>query len=156
MQVDETETLLAFLDELRASVVRCVEGIGADQARRTLVPSGTSLVGLVRHLCEVENFWFRHSFAKEKGVPFYGRGDEAWSSGDEAEIDEALERYRDACAAGNRIVRGASSLDDLAARPYGDDQVSLRWIMVHMIEETARHAGHADILRELIDGETGR
>lgn len=154
MQVGELETLLSYLQELRGSIIRNVEGIGADQARRALVPSGTSLVGLVRHMAEVENYWFRHAFAREPDVPFYGRGDEVWSS--DADIDEALERYADACAASDRIVRSAESLDALAARSYDDQTASLRWILVHVIEETARHAGHADILRELIDGETGR
>ena len=151
VNVDERETLLAFLDYLRESVIVKASGLADDDARRALVPSGTSLLGLVKHLTMVEVAWFEWSFA---GI------DVAIPSTDVTEADnvaEAVGAYRAAIARSNEVALGAPGLDvRCARRGTAPEPMSLRWVLVHMVEETGRHAGHADILREQIDGATGR
>lgn len=153
----ELESLSTFLLALRQAVERKVAGVAAADARRPMVPSGTSLAGLVRHLADVENYWFRFVMASESDIPFYGFGDDgAFSTADDVDLGEALDRYRKAQAATDRIVAAADGPDQLASRAHGDQTPTLRWVLIHVIDETARHAGHADILRELLDGEVGR
>ncbi len=147
----ERATLVAFLDYLRDAVVIKAEGLSDEDGRRALVPSGTSVLGLVKHLTMVEVSWFQWSFAGEKvWVP----------TGDLEQADTAasvIDGYRAAIARNNEIVASAPDLSTRCARkPPATDPLSLRWVLVHMVEETARHAGHADILREQIDGRTGR
>ncbi|MGH9079459.1 MAG: DinB family protein [Acidimicrobiales bacterium] len=147
----EKETLLDFLDYLRESVILKVDGLDQEAARRSSVPSGTSLLGLVKHLTTVEAVWFQFAFA--------GRTDTV--PGDEVEppdtVTTAVAAYRNAIQVSNDIVGACNDLDHLCARaPTTPQPLSLRWLLVHMVEETARHAGHADILREQIDGQTGR
>jgi uncharacterized damage-inducible protein DinB len=148
---DERRTLVDFLDYLREAVVAKVGGLDEAAARWSPVGSGTSLLGLVRHLTMVEVTWFQRRFA----------GDEvAVPDGDlhpGATVDSVVADYRAACARSAAIVAGCDDLDRRCARfPEGREPVSLRWILVHMVEETARHAGHADLLREQLDGSTGR
>jgi uncharacterized protein DUF664 len=146
--VDEKETLVAFLDFLREAVVHKVGRLDAPLARRSLVPSGTSLLGLAKHLTLVEVFWLPYLFA---GL------DVVIPSGDLAptdDVESVIDGYRAACAQSNRII-AEGGVEDLGARPYESRAMTLRWILVHMVEETARHAGHADILREQLDGTTG-
>lgn len=154
----EREVLTASLAALRAAVERKARGLDATLVRRPMVDSGTSLVGLVRHLSDVENFWFRHVFAAEREIPFYGGSpDDAFAVDDGVDVDEAFARYRRAQADADRIVAASDDLDRLATREHREgERPTLRWILVHVIDETARHAGHADILRELIDGAVGR
>lgn len=149
----EKETLLAFLDYLREAIVAKLDGVSEDDARRPGVPSGTSLLGLVKHLWVVELAWFVRRFAGE---------DVSVSPADMALDEEdtvanVVARYRAAIEQANDVVSKAD-IDDFAAQPDSrrGGVLSLRWILVHMIEETARHAGHADILREQIDGAVGR
>jgi hypothetical protein len=119
--------------------------------RRSTVPSGTSLLGLVKHLTFVEVAWFQWSFAGlEVELP----------SGDLQPDDttvSVLAAYRDAARRGNEIV---DACDDLTRRcerkATAWEPMSLRWVLVHLVEETSRHAGHADIIREQIDGAVGR
>jgi len=155
----EKETLEAFLDYHRRTLLMKVEGIGDDELRRPMVPSGTSLLGMVKHLAYVERWWFGHCFAGAD-VTF------PWSDDDpdadwRVEADETTSAitalYDSECARGRSIVAEVDDLDRRAARAVGrrQEQPSLRWILIHMIEETARHNGHADILREMIDGTTG-
>jgi uncharacterized damage-inducible protein DinB len=147
--------LTAFLDFHRETILWKVHGVSDEDARRPMVASGTSLAGIVKHLVFVERFWFQEVFA--------GRGiDVPWSEED-PDADWRVEPwetvaglsdfYRDEIAESRTIVEEAKSLRTLAANPDWD--VNLRWILIHMIEETARHAGHADILREMIDGSIG-
>jgi uncharacterized damage-inducible protein DinB len=148
---DERETLVAFLDYLREAVLLKVSGIDDDALRRALVPSGTSLLGLVKHLTMVEIAWFPFSFA----------GAEVWVPSGELEPDDTtdsvVDGYRAAIADSAEIVAAAPDLDQLCARAvFAPDRMSLRWVLVHMVEETGRHAGHADILREQLDGQVGR
>jgi hypothetical protein len=129
--------------------VRKLDGLSDDDARRSVVQSGTSLLSLVQHLTMAEVSWFQIRFAgSQSPVP-----DAA--AEDDLAVGEHLANYRKAIDADNEIVALAPSLEQpCAADDYAD--VDLRWVLVHMIEETARHAGHADIIREQIDGVTGR
>jgi uncharacterized damage-inducible protein DinB len=151
---DERTMLTAFLDYLRERIVRKLDGLDDEQARRSLVPSGTSLLGLVKHLVVVELGWFVWSFA--------GEDFDVGPNGDEVSPDDTIagvvEMYRSAIRRSQQIAAAAPDLDQRAARSRrpGHETQSMRWILVHMIEETARHAGHADIIREQIDGTTGR
>ena len=147
----ERDTLLEFLDYLRESLIVKVEGLDEDSARRSTVPSGTSLLGLVKHLTSVEIAWFQYGFAGlEVNIP----SDKVVSSDNLALIVAAYEAVGQV---NNSIVKKCDDLDQLCKRALTTpDPLSLRWLMVHMVEETARHAGHADIIREQIDGRTGR
>ena len=151
---DERTMLTAFLDYLRDRMTAKLDGLDDEQARRSLVPSGTSLLGLVKHLAVVELGWFRWSFVGEDfDLP---PGGEELTPDDT--ISGVVELYRSAVRGSQEVVAANSDLDQKAARSrrQGHDTQSMRWILVHMIEETARHAGHADILREQIDGTIGR
>jgi uncharacterized damage-inducible protein DinB len=158
----ELEQLTAFLDYQRDTVLEKSEGLDAEQFRRTLPPSSLTIGGLVNHLALVEDSWFRERFA---GLP----EDELWAGVDwksdpdfefrtAAGLDpeQIRQRYRDACARSREVVAGAGELDQpsVGARPDGTHW-NLRWVLIHLIEETARHAGHADLIRESIDGSTG-
>jgi uncharacterized damage-inducible protein DinB len=151
---DERTMLTAFLDYLRERMLAKLDGLDDEQARRSLVPSGTSLLGLVKHLAVVELGWFVWSFA--------GEDFDVGPSGDQVSPDDTvavvIEMYRSAFRRSQQIADGVPDLDQRAARSRrpGHETQSMRWILVHMIEETARHAGHADIIREQIDGTTGR
>jgi Protein of unknown function (DUF664) len=145
----ELETLMTALQFQRDSFVRKVSGISDEQARRRLVPSDTTLLWLTEHVRYAEIIWFRWRFAGEDvDLP----SDMRMAA---ASIDEAVDAYRDEWPRLDEIVLGASGLDRLCVREPGE-AVNLRWVVTHLIEEIARHAGHADILRELVDGETGR
>ncbi|HEY2551478.1 MAG TPA: DinB family protein [Streptosporangiaceae bacterium] len=146
----ERAILEAFLDLQRAVVVRKVYGLTREQAVRRLVPSVTTLAGLVKHLAAVEREWFGQVLAGDPGSA--GAPDE-WLPGPVDTIEGLIAGYRRACAR-SRQIAAALSLDDLVPHPRLGT-VTLRWIYVHMIEETARHAGQADILREQTDGATG-
>jgi len=147
----EKETLLEFLDYLRESVILKVEDLGEASARTSTVPSGTSLLGLVKHLTVVELTWFQLALAG-LDLPIPAEGIESTDT-----VSSVLDAYRAAVAASNATVDACTDLDQLCARALTTPEpLSLRWLLVHMVEETARHAGHADILREQIDGQTGR
>lgn len=116
------------------------------------MPSGTNLLGLIQHLTGVEEHWFQRVFLDEDP----GTND-SMDVPAGATRDQVVAAYRKACARSDEIVHATPDLSTLAriANPGEDGKDSLRVIMAHMIEETARHAGHADILRERIDGATG-
>jgi len=157
---DERTTLLAFLDYQRAVLARKAVGLTPDQARMaTCPPSDLTILGLVRHMADVERGWAQRSMAGMAGEPiYYGpahpEGDE---DGDlhpppDATLAEALTTYWREIAVVDRIY-AAASLDDIERRARG--MYSLRWILAHLIEEYARHCGHADLIRQAIDGATG-
>jgi hypothetical protein len=148
---DERSTLLGLLQFQRESFVRKVDGVSDDDARRSPVPSGTSLLWLAKHLSRAEQIWLQHRFTGQVGI------DEIFDHdvGPDDTLEAAIERYRTTWVVSDGIV-AAASLDDRAVLEPPGDEVNLRWILGHLLEETARHAGHADILRELIDGDTGR
>jgi hypothetical protein len=152
----EREVLEAFLDFHRGVVVRKATGISEEDARRRLVPSMTTLAGLVKHLTGVERGWFEHRLAQrpigEIG-DHVGGGQDSWILADDETVPALIAQYERACEQSRRTA-ARFALDDVVPHPRLG-HVSLRWIYVHMIEETARHVGHADILREQIDGATG-
>ncbi|MFE0178790.1 DinB family protein [Streptomyces sp. NPDC059002] len=145
----ETEVLRGFLDYLRTSIAAKVEGAPEPQVRTAAVPSGTNLLGLLNHLTYVERATFL--------------GDEVtdWQSTFRAapadSVADVVARYRAAVEHANEVLDGCTDLGAPLPRPRpGTPAPSVRWALTHLIEETGRHAGHADILRELIDGATGR
>jgi uncharacterized damage-inducible protein DinB len=150
--------LTVWLDYQRATLLWKCEGLdGADLARRGVPPSTLSLLGLVRHMTLVEWSWFQRFFSgSDAPEPISTQEDVDADFNDlrpgEAKVD--LDRFRAQCDVSRGIVAAADSLDALAAST-ARGEISLRWIMIHMIEEYARHNGHADLLRELIDGEVG-
>jgi len=132
-----------------------LEGLDDAALRRPMVPSGTTLLGLVKHLAAVDYSWFCTTFGREtEPLPFDPDDADAdlRVNPDETTAD-IVEFYRRARAAADAAI-DELDLDDVGTAWFGDP-VSLRWVLIHMIEETARHAGHLDILRELIDGSTG-
>jgi uncharacterized damage-inducible protein DinB len=146
---DERRTLGALLQYQRDSMVRKVSGVDADQARQSPVPSGTTLLWLITHMAQAESLWVVHRFAGEPEPPPYDM-DAA-----DASLAGAVDHYRQTWARVDAI--GAASSLEATCRQFDDaGTVNLRWVLTHLLEETARHAGHADVLRELIDGQTGR
>jgi len=143
----ERETLLSLLQFQRESFVRKVDGLDDEAARGSPVASGTSLLWLTHHLSFAEQIWLVHRFRGEELVVEN-------AVGPDETLADAVVLYRDTWARSDEIVRSAT-LDERCPIP-GGGEVNLRWILMHLLEETARHAGHADILRELIDGAAGR
>ena len=157
LQADERTMLTSFLDFHRATLAWKCSGLTDAQLReRSVPPSTLSLIGLVRHLTEVERSWFRRVLLGEDAPPIYYS--DADPDGDlhnvgTADVAEAFAQWEEECALARKAVAATPSLD-VAGERRGE-QYSLRWIMNHMIEEYARHNGHADLLRQRIDGATG-
>lgn len=149
----EREIVEAFLDFYRDVVVHKVRGVTDPDARRRLLPTPTTLIGLVKHLTVVERDWFHRLADDHPDIPPADEDDTTWTVTDTDVLDAALAAYDRACAL-SRSTAAGFALDDTITHP-NVGQVSLRWIYIHMIEETARHTGHADIVRELTDGTTG-
>ena len=155
---DEREMLIAHLDYERESVVMKLDGLTEEQGRTELRPGGNSLMGLVKHLRADENWWFRVCFNGDSDADLYPEDDPDadFRITSEDTIPDLIALYRSEWELANTIVRAAASLDEEATYTTRTDGVpTLRWILNHMLEETARHAGHADITRELIDGSVG-
>jgi uncharacterized damage-inducible protein DinB len=153
----EKEALSGFLDHYRQVTLDVCKGLSEEQLRRVMTPTGTSLLGLVKHLAYCEQGWFQEVVAGDKvDYPQYLLDDpEAdMRARDKETAEEIFELYRQSCDASRRVL-AAASLDDSAKGEAGAYNYNVRWILLHMIEETARHAGQADVLRELIDGHTG-
>lgn len=154
---DERTMLDTWLDFHRDTLALKCAGLDDEQLRTASVPpSGLTLLGLVRHMAEVERGWFRNALAGEGVPPLYYTEqdpDGDFHDLDKADTAEAFAAWRAEIAHARELVLGRS-LDDigLGRRRH---EVSLRWIYVHMIEEYARHNGHADLIRERIDGVTG-
>ncbi len=147
---DERTQLEAFLSDNRREVLRVLEGLTEDQARRRLVPSLTTVLGLVKHCVFVEQVWFDVAISgktrAELGLP--DDIDATFTLSDADTIASLSDEYAAAVATSERIAQGVD-LDDLALHNRRSP-LSVRWIYLHMIEELARHVGHADILREQI------
>lgn len=148
--------LNSFLDWYRIVMIRKIEGLDAEGLRRSPVASGTSLGGLVKHLAYVERHWFGSTYGGlQLEYPWTDEDPDADFRLDESETVESLTAfYQDECTRSREIVAAKPDLDHVVPATR-ERMVSLRWILVHMIEETARHAGHADIIREMVDGEVG-
>ena len=157
---DERTMLDGWLNFHRATLLYKCEGLD-DVALRTLSvpPSSLSLLGLVRHMTEVERSWFRRTLTGENVEPLYYTEDNEdgdFDDVDDADPDADFSAYRTEVDACRTIAARHPDLDAIAVRKrHGGHDLSLRWIYVHMIEEYARHNGHADLLRERIDGVTG-
>ncbi|MYZ07830.1 DUF664 domain-containing protein [Streptomyces sp. SID2999] len=153
LNADEKTTLLAFLDYLREAVLAKAAGVPEPAVRAAGVASGTSLLQLLKHLTAVELNWFVWAYT---GADRDRWDDEGTVSADDTASDLA-DAYRAAIVRANEVALACTDLDRPGARSLRESPPpSMRWVLVHMIEETARHAGHADILREQIDGATGR
>ncbi|WP_073259406.1 DinB family protein [Cryptosporangium aurantiacum] len=153
----DRESLVAFLDYQRQTLAWKCEGLTEEQLREKAVPpSGLSLLGLVRHAAEVERSWFQAAWSGEKAEahwPGMVNGTYAEFDATQASAEEAFEVWRAACARSRSIVEAEPSLDTTVG--FEGEVFSLRYVLLHMIEEYARHNGHADLLRERIDGMTG-
>lgn len=145
----EAEVLRGFLDYLRTSIAAKVDGAPEPQVRTAQVPSGTNLLGLLNHLTFVERSLFLGEHVTDWKATFQAARTDS--------VADVVARYRDAVEHANDVLDGCTDLGAPLPRTRPDRPApSVRWALAHMIEETGRHAGHADILREHIDGTTGR
>jgi hypothetical protein len=164
---DELTMLCGYLDYQRATLVGKASGLDRAAMGKSLPPSSLTLAGIVKHLALVEDNWF--------GVVLAGRPDAAWYADVDWDADrdwefrtapddepaDLLALYADACAQSRAIVaevaadRGLDAESVKTSQRLPGEHFTLRWILLHMIEETARHLGHADLLRENVDGQTG-
>ena len=149
----ELDTALAFLAFARHSVLKKADGLSDEQVRRVMVDSGTSILGLIQHLAGAERYWFGHHVGgAEVGA------DDSLSMvvpAERAAVD-VIADYRAAIEESDHAIRSAGDPQAPVTVPVDGTLHTLRWVLAHMTSETARHAGHADILREQIDGTTGR
>jgi uncharacterized protein DUF664 len=146
----ELEELCSVLDGLRAGVLKKLAGLSEADARRSTVDSGTNVAGLVQHLTFVESLWFEDVVAGGTA----GRGLRSMDVAPAVSLRELRAGYRAACEASNRIIEEVGDADAPVVRNGATH--TLRWAVLAVIAETARHAGHADIIREQVDGRTGR
>jgi hypothetical protein len=153
---DERAMLESWLEFHRTTLLMKCEGLDdAGLRQRSVPPSSLSLLGLVRHLTDVERNWFRRILIDE-GVPWLANPDGDFDDVDGADVAADIEAFRAELDTCRSIAAQHPNLDAIGAgKRYGVYDVSLRWIYVHMIEEYARHNGHADLLRERIDGVVG-
>ena len=160
---DERTLLIQFLDFYRAELIDRAWGLDQDQLQQTLEPSSLSIGRLISHMAYVEHIWFRVRFAGEEMPGTFASLD--WDADPDAEmtlsatwgLDRLITEFDAAVAFARRCTVGATSLDDLSAGTNATgDHWNLRWILIHMIEEYARHCGHADLIRESIDGDHAR
>ena len=156
---DERPMLEAWLEYHRATLELKCAGVPVERlAERSVAPSSLSLLGLVRHMADVERRWFRRCLADEDAPPLFRADDEpnaAFDRADGADVEAAFAAWRAECEHARGLVAATHSLDVVGRQLRNGDAISLRWILVHMIEEYARHNGHADLLRERIDGAVG-
>jgi uncharacterized damage-inducible protein DinB len=158
----ERELLNQYLDYQRETVLAKTEGLSGEQLAQTHAPSELTLGGLLFHLALVEENWLEVRFrGLPERKPWIGvdwEGDPNWEfrTAADHEPEELRERYREACERSRQVTTDATSLDEESVMTFPDgSHFNLRWVLLHLIEETARHAGHADILREAIDGVVG-
>jgi hypothetical protein len=159
----ELVTLAAYLDYHRATIVGRLGGLSAEQAARTLPPSPLTLVGLVKHLALVEDIWFQERMLGRPepepwaGAPFDEDPDWEFHTAPDDGPDAVVALYAAACDRSRAAVAELGDPDAVSAvaRQATGEHFTLRWLLLHMIEETARHNGHADLIRESIDGVTG-
>lgn len=162
---NEVETLIGFLDYQRATLAWKTSGLGARDLNRTTASSSMTLGGLLKHLTWVEDYWFSRRLLGRPPAPQWAdidwrsEPDWEWTSAATDSPAELKAMWSATVEASRSAVDGAlrsGSLDQFAATPWPNgESPSLRWILVHMIEEYARHNGHADLLRESIDGLVG-
>ena len=151
----EKAAIAEVLDTYRDIVRWKLDGVSRDDATNRFLDSDTSLLGVVKHLIYVERYWFQVVFAGDASAMPDGRADPNfdWRIEDDESIDGILDRYTAECASSRAVLDGLESLD--TEFPRRDEMLVARDILLHVIEEIARHVGHMDIVRELIDGATG-
>lgn len=158
----ESVQLTGFLAYQRETLLKKTEGLTREQLGRRLPPSSLTLAGLLHHLAFVEERWAVERFAGQPAPEPWAGVD--WAATPDWEMDvapgmepgELRERYRLACGRTDEVVAAAGDLDALSQQPLRDGGLfSLRWMLLHLLEETARHNGHADLLREAVDGTVG-
>jgi len=161
--VGELATYREYLDNYRLTMNLKCEGLDPDQlARRSVPPSTLSLIGLVRHLAQVENHWFQRALQGRADKPRLYKRDDApdWdfdgATPDPAVVKDAFATWQAEIAKADQWLDSVQEADLGREVPFGDGTVAPRDVLVHLIEEYARHAGHADLLRECIDGRTGQ
>ena len=159
---DEIETLLGFLDYQRATLAWKCRGLNDAQLRSKLSPTSMTLGGMLKHMARVEDYWFSEVVAEgEKPEPWATMGWAAEWQNASSQIGEDLRQLwaerveASRCVVAARLGAGEAALGATHPAWDGQGRPSLRWVLVHMIEEYARHNGHADLIRESIDGETG-
>jgi uncharacterized damage-inducible protein DinB len=152
----ERDALTQQLDFHRATLLSKLDGLDDESLRRPMTASGVSLLGLVKHLAETEHGWFVKIYARLPEPDLYSTDDDPdaeFRVGPDEAADTLVGQYLRSCERARAVV-AAGGLDDVVPTPWGAE-VNLRAILVHMVQETARHNGHADIIREAIDGVTG-
>ncbi|MGH3733546.1 MAG: DinB family protein [Acidimicrobiales bacterium] len=154
----ERVQLDAWLDFQRATLLQKCHGLSAEQLKeRPIATSSLSLLGLVRHMTFVEQAWFESTFSGVETTDYYKTEDDRdadFNDLDSVAVEGVFVLYADAAETSRELARG-HDLDQLVKKPRRGRDVDLRWIYIHLIEEYARHCGHADLIRELIDGATG-
>jgi len=152
---DELAGLTMFLDSQRESILRKVEGLSDEDAKRVPTVSSLSLFAIVKHLAYVERRWFQNAVAGNDIPGLWPPADPAEElEVREGETIESVRALYEQRIAESRVITAAVGSPAAAAHP-ADGGLNVRWILLHMIEETARHAGHADVIRETIDGQRG-
>ncbi|WP_237687082.1 DinB family protein [Arthrobacter sunyaminii] len=165
----ERETLTGFVDYFRATVVLKAAGLSDADGAKRLLPSLTTVSGLVKHLTDVERYWFRTRLDGQRDVPTRWSAadpDGEFRVNDNDSLAELIKDYEAACRESREVLERYDLEDRCRGRSAGEgdgdgdvdgdvDGQNVRWVLVHMIEETGRHCGHLDILRELLDGSTG-
>ena len=158
----ERDSLSQYLDYQRETILLKTEGLTKAQLAQKIPSSGLTLAGILYHLALVEEDWFEVKFLGHEdredwaGIDWKADPDYEFRTAVDKEPDWLRRRYRDACDRARQVAAEASSLDDVSVRTLSNGKpFTLRWMTLHLIEETARHAGHADLLREAIDGVVG-
>jgi uncharacterized damage-inducible protein DinB len=149
----ELDTAQAFLSFARHCVLKKADGLSDEQLRRVMVESGTSIVGLLQHLAEAERYWFGYHLV---GTALDIESEYGMAVPASRAVADVLLDYQEAIKESDRAIRDVGDPEARLAIPVEGNRHTLRWVMAHMTSETARHAGHADILREQLDGATGR
>ncbi len=162
---NERITLEQFLDYFRSVLLRKADDLDEAQARHQIGVSQMDMLGLIRHMALVEQWWFSQAFAGSTEADLWEDPDDRdadWHHGPDDTLAVAVAAMHGEIAKARAVVAGAESLDQMTAidvgpsnDPHQFGRRSLRWVMVHMIEEYARHCGHADVIRENIDGAVG-
>jgi uncharacterized damage-inducible protein DinB len=161
-QGSERDTLIAFLDYHRELLIDKASGLTDEQLHTAVAPSSLTLGGLINHMAVVEDSWFTDDFAGNPipepwaSAPWDDDRDWELTSAPDVPTTVLFQRYRDAIERSDVILASVDDLDTLSTKLHPDGEAwSMRWILIHLIEETARHCGHADFIRESLDGSVG-